>query len=323
VYSLEGYGRMALDGIRMRAYLSALQQTVGAGSVVIDLGCGPGTFALHACRLGARKVYAIELGDSIQVARDLAQANGFGDKIEFVQDLSTKITLPERADVIVADVRGVLPFYGTSLPSMIDARERFLAPGGVIIPRRDRLWAVLIEAPETYRRSVLAWQDALSGFDISVLNDMTANSTYKIRTAPDEYLAAPCEFASIEYQITTSPSCSGECTWDVSRDGTAHGIGVWFDTELADGEGFSNAPGGPGLLYGVAFFPFREPLRVQAGDRFHSQIHANPVGSEYVWRWNSSLNGKLQFQQSTFFSVPLSVDSLRRLPSQALSEFPL
>src|SRR5947209_15717175 len=120
MYSLEGYGKMAADRIRTSAYLTALAKTVKPGSVVVDLGCGPGLFALHACRLGAARVYAIEPSDSIQIARDLAHANGFASRIEFIQELSTHVALPERADLIVADLRGLLPLYCSSLSSMID-----------------------------------------------------------------------------------------------------------------------------------------------------------------------------------------------------------
>jgi protein arginine N-methyltransferase 1 len=260
-------------------------------------------------------VYAIEPGDCIQIARDLAEANGFSGRIEFIQELSTKVTLPERADVIVADLRGILPLYGASLPSMIDARERFLAPGGALIPQADRLWGTVIEASESYRRGVLAWEPAMSGFDSLPVTNMAANSIYKIRTRPDEYLAAPCELVSIDYRVTTSPSYSSIADWNVLRAGTAHGIAIWFDAELTDGVGFSNNPERPELLYGTAFFPFREPLTVSAGDQISSHMRADVVGDDYVWRWNSSLNGKLQFEQSTFFGMPVSTGSLQRRSS--------
>jgi protein arginine N-methyltransferase 1 len=35
---------------------------------------------------------------------------------------------------------------------------------------------------------------------------------------------------------------AGELTWTAERPVTAHGLVVWFDTELAEGIGFSNAP---------------------------------------------------------------------------------
>lgn len=320
MYSLEGYGKMAADEIRRAAYLAALSRVVTPRSVVIDLGCGPGLFSLHACRMGARKVYAIEPGDSIQIARDLAEANGFASRIEFIQDLSTTANLPERADVIVADLRGILPFCGTSIRSMIDARTRLLNPGGVIIPKVDRLWAALIEAPASYGRSVLPWQEALSGFDTSVLKVMTANNIYKVRTSPAEYLAGPSEIASIDYSIVTSASCSAEAHWTTSRDGTAHGLAVWFDTTLVEGVGFSNAPGGPELLYGAALLPLLEPLPVGAGDQVSCTVHADPVGDGYMWRWGLSHAGKVKFEQSTFFGQPLSANSLERHYSQLRSK---
>ncbi len=303
---------MVSDKIRTDAYLAALQRTVTSESIVIDLGCGPGLFALHACRLGAKRVYAIEPGDCIQIARDLAESNGFSSRIEFIQELSTKVTLPEQAGVIVADLRGILPLYGASLPSMIDARERFLAPGGTVIPQVDRLWGTVIEAPGSYGRSVLAWEPAMSGFDSSPVTGMAANSIYKIRTHPDEYLAAPREIVSLDYRVRTCASCSSVVEWTISRAGTAHGIAIWFDAELTGGIGFSNNPAGPELLYGTAFFPFRDPLAVTPGDRLSSHLRADVVGDDYVWRWNSSLNGKLQFEQSTFFGMPVSTGSLQK-----------
>jgi protein arginine N-methyltransferase 1 len=198
---------------------------------------------------------------------------------------------------------------------MIDARERFLAPGGALIPHVDRLWGTVIEAPGSYARSVQAWEPAMTGFDSSAVTTMAANSIYKIRTHPDEYLAAPCEIASIDYRVRTSSSCSSAASWNVSRAGTAHGIAIWFDAELADGVGFSNNPGGPELLYGAAFFPFCQPLQVGPGDRLSSHVRADVVGDDYVWRWNSSLNGKLRFEQSTFFGVPVSAGSLQKRSS--------
>src|SRR5437870_1780607 len=111
LYSIYAYGRMIADNVRMAAYVQALRQSVKPNSVVLDIGTGTGIFALLACQFGARKVYAIEPDDAIQVARDIAVANGYAERIEFIQNLSTKVMLPERADVIISDLRGVLPWF--------------------------------------------------------------------------------------------------------------------------------------------------------------------------------------------------------------------
>src|SRR5580765_245360 len=137
MYTFREYGTMLSDQVRMDAYLAALRRAVVPGCVVLDLGAGPGIFSLYACRWGARRVYAIEPDESIQLTTELAVANQYADRIMAIRDLSTNITLPEPADVLIADLRGVLPFFGKSIASMIDARERLLSPGGALIPLRD------------------------------------------------------------------------------------------------------------------------------------------------------------------------------------------
>ncbi|MGA9378220.1 MAG: 50S ribosomal protein L11 methyltransferase, partial [Phormidium sp.] len=100
MYSISGYGSMIADKGRMDAYVKALRQTVKPDSVVVDIGTGTGIFALLACQFGAKKVYAIEPSDAIQVAKEIAGKNGYGDRIIFIQDISTKVQLPELAKVI-------------------------------------------------------------------------------------------------------------------------------------------------------------------------------------------------------------------------------
>ena len=150
MYTIAAFGRMIADEVRMGAYEAAIAQAVRPGSVVLDIGAGTGILSLLACRAGARKVYAVETGDAIAVAQQIAQANGFADRIEFFQAKSTEITLPERADVIVSDLRGVLPLLEHHIPSIADARRRHLAPGGVLVPLRDELRAAIVEAPAEY-----------------------------------------------------------------------------------------------------------------------------------------------------------------------------
>src|SRR5215510_3854804 len=103
MYNVSSYGFMIADNVRMEAYSEALRRAVKPDSVVVDIGAGTGVFALLACQFGARHVYAIEPADAIQVAREIAAANGYADRIECVQKLSTEVTLPERADVIISD----------------------------------------------------------------------------------------------------------------------------------------------------------------------------------------------------------------------------
>src|SRR5690348_6180833 len=121
MYSITAYGEMIADRGRTDAFARALRQVIEPGCVVLDIGTGTGIFAMLACKYGAGRVYAVEPSDAIQVAREIAVANGYADRIEFIQDRSTRINLPERAQVVVSDLRGVLPLLQHHLISIADA----------------------------------------------------------------------------------------------------------------------------------------------------------------------------------------------------------
>jgi len=81
------FHRMLLnDVVRMEAYRRAIFQTVKRGDTVLDVGSG--ILAMLACQAGAGRVYAVEQGPVIAAARELATANGFADRIVFLnQDI--------------------------------------------------------------------------------------------------------------------------------------------------------------------------------------------------------------------------------------------
>jgi protein arginine N-methyltransferase 1 len=327
MYSVLGYGNMIADAPRMEAYVSALRQAVKPESVVIDLGSGPGLFGLLACQMGAKRVYAIEPDNVIEVARQAAIANGYQERLVCIQDYSTRVTLPEQADVIISDLRGILPWYEQHLPSIADARRRLLKPEGILIPERDVLWAALVEAPKTYSEIVGPWDNNCYGFNLSSARRLVTNTWRKLRVTPDQLLVKPNQWCVLDYSKLESTNISGKICWTITEARTAHGLLVWFDSELSEGIGFSNGPSDPELVYGNAFFPFSQPIELVAGDEIAVTLSADLLGGDYIWRWNTHVVSnqgsgfvKATFKQSTFFGVPLSA---ARLHKQSASHVPV
>jgi len=305
MYSLHFYSQMIADAPRMEAYVAALRKTVRSDSVVMDLGCGPGVLALIACKLGARRVYAVEPENVIGLAREAVAANGFTDRVEFFENVSTEITLPEPADIIVSDLRGVLPWFQQHIASIIDARKRLLAPSGVLIPQRDILWAAVVEAPQQYEELVGPWQSDEFGLDLTAGRRLITNTWRKTRLKPEQFLTEPVSWATVDYYEVASADTNAEISWRASRNGTAHGLAIWFDSELAEGIGFSNHPAAPPMIYGTGLFPFPLPVQVSAGDSIKLRLAADFVQKDYVWRWDTDFP-QTRFKQSTFYSVPLT-----------------
>lgn len=305
---------MIADAGRTDAYLSAMRKAIKPGSVVVDLGSGPGLFALTAAQLGARRVYAIEPNDVIQVGRTAAREHGFAERIEFIQDVSTNVTLPERADVIVSDLRGVLPFFAYHLPSIADARSRFLAPAGTLIPARDTLWAAVVEVPEHYEGIVKPWNSHVT---LSSGRRLAVNDWSKIRVTSEQLLGQSIRWHELDYYRLEEANFFKDMSLPVARNGVAHGFAIWFDAELFEDIGFSNSPDREALIYKAAFFPFEEALEVSAGDQIDVYFEGRLIGDDYVWRWNTtfSSNGevRISFKQSTLLGIPFSQDALRKL----------
>lgn len=318
-YDLAGYGMMIKDRIRTSAYQQALARVIKPGDVVVDLGAGTGLFTLHACRLGAKLVHAIEPNPIIQVAREIVQANGFLDRVAFHQAMSFDVDLPQPADVVVTDPRGVLPLKERAIPTIIDARRRLLKPGGVLVAQRDTMWAALVEAHEIYSSHCEdPWRRSNDGFNLEAARQRRVNTMSRHDLKPGQLLSDPVRWATLDYRTVETASAHGTVEFEVLRPGLADGFILWFDSELIDGINLSNVPGKPELIYGQLFFPLQEPLPVLPKQLITVDVRADPVGDDYVWQWTTvagcptASDRNIRYHQSSFFSNVFSVQDLEK-----------
>jgi len=322
MYSLAAYGGMIADRVRMTAYTEALRRTVKPGAVVMDIGTGPGIWAVLACELGASRVIAIEPDSIIQVAREVAASNHCSEKIEFIEKMSTRFEPACQADVIVSDLRGVLPLAGQNIPAVVDARRRFLAPRGVLIPRRDQVWAVVVEAPKNYQQWVEPWEQNVLKQDLSSARRRAVSLPQAVRMTPDQLLAKPKLWTTVDYATIEDFDAQGELEWTIERSGTGHGILLWFDTDLIEDVGFSTSPSAPETIYGSLFFPWQDPVSLATGQNVCVQLEAKLVEEDYLWRWTTHIESPsgmhrspIHFVQSTLQGAVLSLQALHKQAS--------
>lgn len=317
MYDIVDYALMTADRVRMDAYVEALRRAVTPGSVVVDIGTGTGIFALLACQFGARRVYAIEPDNSIFVAQEMATANGYAGRIEFIKELSSKTVLPERADVIISDIRGILPLFQQDIPTLIDARRRMLAPQGVLIPQRDTLWATVVETTDQYHDYTMPLEDNVYGLDLRAARNAVVNNWRRAR-AGQQMLTTPKCWATLDYTSIENPNVRSEVVWSVVSKGTGHGYCIWFDTLLAEGICLTNSPTETRLVYGQAFFPWSEAVSLDVGDTVSAVLQVNLVGEDYVWSWHTQIleqgteRLKASFKQSNFYGIPLGSINLEK-----------
>jgi len=319
MYSVLNYGHMVADAVRMDAYARAIERTVKPGSIVVDIGAGTGIFSLLAARAGARRVHAIEPNPAVWLLADLARENGVADRVEIHQTTSYDVTLPEKADVIVSDLRGSIPLHGEHLAVLRDAKARLLAPNGVLLPQRDDLVVGVIENDE-----LEAWMDRGSvGFERygwkrdtirrSILNTPVSDGG-KLRA--NDLVTTADRWTTLDYGSARGP-IEGEVNLVARRRATAHALAVWFAATIFQDLGFATEPG-TSMVYSRLLLPLSEPIALDPDDGVHLVLRADEQAQR--WAWETTVTRpdatvKARLRQSSFFGMPTSPEALLRASS--------
>jgi protein arginine N-methyltransferase 3 len=144
---------MLEDKVRTNAYRSVLEKNVGlmSGATVLDVGCGTGVLSIFAARGGASKVVAVDGSPAIsKVAENIFIRNGYSSEQNGpIKVLSSKIENLDslgdidKVDVIVSEWMGYALLFESMLDSVLLARDRFLKPGGAILPDVANIYVAL------------------------------------------------------------------------------------------------------------------------------------------------------------------------------------
>jgi protein arginine N-methyltransferase 1 len=305
MYSLEQFAMMLSDKVRMDAYCAAIARSVRPNDAVVDLGCGPGIFALLACKAGARRVYAIDMNSVVDFGRQLAAANGFSEQIIFMRGDSRQMHLPERVNVIVSDVRGTVPLFSHAIDTLEDARNRLLAEGGLLLPSHDTLFAAVVHLPDAYEQLAGAWR-AIPQLDLSSGLPLVLNSIQRHRIKPEQVLSEARPWHVLDYVAGAKIPAENRIDLPITKTAVGHGLGIWFQTQLTADIGYSTEPSAGETVYGHLFLPWIEPVSLREGEMCSVHLRAHLVGNDYIWQWETGLpattgHGEIRFVQSSFY----------------------
>lgn len=287
VQSSEGYGSptdhvdMLNDRARTSAFLSAIEEVVRPGDVVLDVGTGTGVFAVAAARAGARHVYAIEASGIAEYARSVFEANGLADRITLLQGWSTQLSLPERADVLVSEMVGAEPLGEDVLEMTLDARIRLLKPGARLIPGRLRILGLPMTIPQAELAQNLPTAEALRnwcswyGIDFGPLSETHQGVFPEFYVRPQkarhwEALSEPVLLVEVDLQEVEQSMVDSSVTFTANASGRLDGLMVYFEQELGPTTSQSTHPErvDEDIFRSNPVWALVDPLETQAGDRF-------------------------------------------------------
>lgn len=308
------------DERRLAPFRAAVREVVREGMVVADIGTGTGPLARYAAEAGSRKVYAIEQhAEILRFAERFNRTEGVQDVIELIRGDARRVDLGEKVDVIVSELIGGVGNDEAMSAILEDSRTRFLKPGGTMIPRSVDVFVCPIEARLAHAQVPSVYNDDPI---VGSHRGFAPFSTYYqiLGLPPKSLVAKPALLDAIDLLQRTALEYERDFSFLCTVESTISGFAVWFRAALSDSVVLDTSPWAPPTCWGQAFFPIRDPLKVEAGDTIELTFRAAvPPGSDRpLYRWHGratrrgiTLGNFEQEQTSQAILVPPSADNTR------------
>ncbi|XP_073031464.1 probable protein arginine N-methyltransferase 6 isoform X1 [Primulina eburnea] len=231
---------MIKDRVRTETYRNAIFQHQDRieGKVVVDVGCGTGILSIFCAQAGARRVYAVDASNIAVQANEVVKANNLADTITVLHGRVEDVEIDEEVDVIISEWMGYMLLYESMLGSVISARDRWLKPGGLILPSNATLYMAPVSHPCRYGESVDFWRNVY-GIDMSVVMPLAKQCAFEepsvelisgenVLTWPNVVKHVDCSTVTIHELECVSTKFK----FTSMMRAPFHGFAFWFDVEF-------------------------------------------------------------------------------------------
>eukprot|EP00892_Ulva_mutabilis_P006537 jgi/Ulvmu1/4255/UM193_0003.1 len=239
---------MLEDKARTNAYRKALEENPALirGASVMDVGCGTGILSMFAARAGAARVLAIEAAPDMA---SVAEKNCIHNKLHAsvggsitvatgkVEEMDAVVVAPQSVDVIVSEWMGYMGgLFETMLPSVLYARDKYLKPGGALLPDRVALWAAAADASA----AGLSFWDNVYGFSFPSVRESIAESCAGKPIVgpvnPKSLLSSAAVVQDLDLMHVTAADLDFHSAFDLraTAGGMCACVVLWFDAFFSE-----------------------------------------------------------------------------------------
>eukprot|EP00051_Salpingoeca_urceolata_P004518 m.65561 g.65561 ORF g.65561 m.65561 type:complete len:282 (-) comp13674_c0_seq3:112-957(-) len=182
-----------------------------------------------------RHIAQIDCSGIIEQAKTIVKANGFGDVITLIRGKVEEVELPvDKVDVIISEWMGYCLFYESMLDTVLYARDKWLVPGGVLLPDKASIVMSSIEDAE-YKDNKINWWDDVYGFDMSCIKELALKEPLVDIVDPKQINSDFDSCFAVDINTVTKPELafSAPFTLRVRRDDYIHALVAHFDIEFS------------------------------------------------------------------------------------------
>eukprot|EP00929_Paragymnodinium_shiwhaense_P009972 TRINITY_DN114433_c0_g1_i1.p1 TRINITY_DN114433_c0_g1~~TRINITY_DN114433_c0_g1_i1.p1 ORF type:complete len:406 (-),score=78.97 TRINITY_DN114433_c0_g1_i1:30-1247(-) len=271
---------MLKDQVRTSSYMKAIlhNQKLFEGKTVLDVGSGTGILCLFAAKAGAKKVIGIECCDIIDYAKEIAQANGYGDTITYVRGKCEDVELPvDSVDIIISEWMGYFLIYESMLDSVLFARDKWLTKGGHLFPDRAKLYMAAIEDADYKEEKIGFWGVGLVGFDFTPVQASAIQEPISDIVHKEAIATSTCCVLDVDLKTAKIQDLDFFAPWrlEVKRQDLLHALVTWFDVSFeacSPPLTMTTAPGKPSTHWKQTVLYFEEALAVYPGEEISGMI---------------------------------------------------
>jgi len=215
----------------------------------LDVGSGTGILCMFAAKAGAKRVIGIECSNIIEHAQEIVKANRLDHLITLVKGKVEEVTLPDgidKVDIIISEWMGYCLFYESMLNTVLVARDKWLAPGGLIFPDRATLYVTAIEDRQ-YKDDKINWWDTVHGFDMSCIRKVAICEPLVDVVDPKQVVTNACLIKEVDLYVVKEEDLTFTAPFHLTarRNDYVHALVTYFNVEFTPCHkrtGFSTAP---------------------------------------------------------------------------------
>ncbi|XP_033111923.1 protein arginine N-methyltransferase 1-like [Anneissia japonica] len=295
---------MLKDEVRTLTYKNSMYHNkhLFRGKTVLDVGCGTGILCMFAAKAGAKQVIGIECSSIVDHAKKIVEANNMGDVITLVKGKVEEVELPvEKVDIIISEWMGYCLFYESMLNTVIYARDKWLAPEGLIFPDRATLYITAIEDRQ-YKDEKINWWENVYGFNMSCIRDVAVSEPLVDCVDPKQVVSNACLLKEIDmYTVKVEDATfSSPFQLKCNRSDYVQALVTYFNIEFTmchKRTGFSTAPDAHYTHWKQTVFYLDDYLTVKRGEGISGVVSMTP---------NPKNNRDLDFEIDVEFQGELS-----------------
>lgn len=189
---------------------------------------------MFCARAGASRVLAVDASDIILKARENIYRAGLSDTITTLHGKMEEVVLPvDQVDIIVSEWMGYCLLFEAMLPSVLYARDKYLASGGLMVPSHTNMWVAPVSDPVWVSENGEAFWADVYGFDMGVMAKGIYDEVRVLNWPGDKVCGTPSAFRMLDLYTTTASDLSftvpyaSRLTQGVD---SVDGLLLWFDT---------------------------------------------------------------------------------------------